>query len=88
MELKFQDIIEFENIYGNYYPSDICDCGGHQEMELITVTFIIGDKRIVVTECPVLVCKECGNTVIGHRAIKAVYQTFFEFEKHPGENHC
>ncbi|MCB5442411.1 hypothetical protein [[Ruminococcus] lactaris] len=88
MECKFQDIKEFENIYGNYYPSDICNCGGCREMELCTVTFIIGDKKIVVKECPVLVCKECENTVIGHRAIRAVYQTFFEFEKHPGENLC
>lgn len=88
MECVFQDIKEFENKYGTYYPTDTCDCGGCREMELLTVTFVISSKKIVVKECPVLICKTCGKTVIGHRAIEAVYQTFFEFEKHPGENLC
>ena len=88
MKYYFDDIEAFKEKFKEYYPLDRCECGGFQEMEVSSVDFAIGDKLIEIAGCPILKCGKCKKEIVGHRVVNAVYQTFFEFEKHPGINYC
>jgi hypothetical protein len=88
MHFHFKTINEFEDKFNNYYPLDRCDCGGLREMDISTADFLIGDKRIVIEGCPILICKKCKNELIGNRIIKGVYNTYYKFEDHPGVKEC
>lgn len=88
MQYYFDNIKEFEEAFKEYYPLDRCECGGFQEMEIATVDIAIGEKLIEIVGCPILKCGKCKKEIIGHRIAKVAYQTFFEFEKHPGINSC
>lgn len=88
MHFHFKTIKEFKDKFKDYYPVDRCDCGGLREMDISTADFSIADKKIVIDDCPVLICKKCKNELVGHRIIRFVYNTYYEFEEHPGEKFC
>jgi hypothetical protein len=86
LNLCFKDIAEFEKQFDGYYPTDQCECGGNFEIEISTAQVQIADKTITVNECPVQKCQRCGKQFIGHRIPPNIYQTYHQFQSHPGNN--
>ena len=86
MEFRYQSLDEYINSTG--YLFDQSDCGGIRELEMSQVDVYIGDKHLVINECPVFFCKKCGNYDLANRMPKHILSIMREFDQHPGENLC
>ena len=81
MLFKFETMKDFEDHFNSTYTYDKCSCDGLREMILSNVTVIIGEHKISIVDCPVLVCQKCGDEKLGNLVPKEIYTTYFKMQE-------
>lgn len=83
MIIEFESIKAFEELYNtrSSYVIHQCKCGGLREMILGECMVKIGDKIIYLNECPILVCKNCGDRKIGNLMPQGIYDCYWDMDR-------
>lgn len=86
MELHFESIKQFEDVFSN--PDTMiklniteCNCGNYLEMQIDRVIVNIGEKKIELSEGPIMICPKCGHTQLCPNTPQDIYYAYFEMKK-------
>ena len=91
MELHFESIQQFEEMFNDRNTmiklnTTECDCGEYLEMQIDKVTITIGEYKIEINECPIMLCEGCGYIQLCPSIPQDAYYAYFKMQEN-GKTH-
>lgn len=88
VKMVFATLSDFKKAFSIYYPLDTCKCGGCNELSISSAEVEIGNQKLIVSDCPVLVCDKCGRELLGHRVPKFLYKAYSDIPNKDELGYC